>query len=47
MTKVSKKADVDSENNQSGNDSIALWIVSIIAIILALIAIFKKSRKER
>src|SRR5699024_1158268 len=47
MTKVSKKADVDYENNQSGNDSIDLWIVSIIAIILALIAIIKKSRKER
>ncbi|MBZ8172359.1 DUF1775 domain-containing protein [Staphylococcus cohnii] len=47
VTKVSKKADVDSENSQPANDSIALWVVSIVAIILALIAIFKKSRKEK
>lgn len=45
VTKVSENADVESESSQSSNDSMALWIISIVAIILSLIAIFKKSRK--
>ena len=42
--KDEKSKDTASEQTSSGG-SIALWIVSIIAIILSLVALFKHSRK--
>ncbi|WP_350310356.1 transporter [Staphylococcus warneri] len=49
ITTVKKGANPSgSHSDQSSTTSgstIALWIVSIVAILLSLIAIFKKSRK--
>lgn len=44
-TKDEKSQDTASAQQSSGG-SIALWIVSIIAIILSLVALFKHSRNK-
>jgi uncharacterized protein YcnI len=48
VTTVSKSSNSDQGNEQgdASHSNVALWIVSIIAIVLSLIAIFKKSRKS-
>lgn len=45
ITKVVKGNEDTAGSSQSSNGPIALWIVSIVAIILSLIAIFKKTAK--
>ncbi|MBF7016342.1 YcnI family protein [Staphylococcus durrellii] len=48
VTTVSKSisSDQSDEKNDTSNSNVALWIVSIVAILLSLIAIFKKSRQS-
>ncbi|MDG0844023.1 YcnI family protein [Staphylococcus equorum] len=45
ITKVAKGSADTAGSSQSSNGPIALWIVSIVAIILSLVAIFKKTAK--
>lgn len=45
ITKVAKGNEDTAGISQSSNGPIALWIVSIVAIILSLVAIFKKTAK--
>lgn len=45
ITKVAKGNEDTAGSSQSNNGPIALWIVSIVAIILSLVAIFKKTAK--
>ncbi len=45
ITKVAKGNEDTAGSSQSSNGPIALWIVSIVAIILSLVAIFKKTTK--
>src|SRR5699024_12442268 len=45
VTKVVEGDGATEESNQSENGPIVLWIISIAAIIISIVAIFKKTYK--